>query len=85
MIASGAAWVTPALSLNGSFVVQAGGTAYFYNSSGVFGATEVLHFTMAGSASFSHGSNTAFNITLNLGGEDEDAIRRPGFLLRQQL
>jgi hypothetical protein len=58
-------------SLSGGFVVQASGTAHFYNPTDVYGSTEVLHFTIAGSASFSRGNNTAVNLTLNLGGEDD--------------
>jgi hypothetical protein len=75
LIYSGRARATglPPFNLNGSFVVQAGGTAYFYNPTGTYGATEVLHFTMAGSASFSRGNNTAVNLTLNLGGEDDSS------------
>jgi len=70
--------VTPAhasnlTSLNGSYVVQASGTASFYTAT--FGATEVLHFTMAGSATFSQGTNTAVNLTLNLGGEDDNSTQ----------
>src|SRR5271167_550542 len=40
----------PSPPLGGSYVVQASGTAYFYTNTN--GQTEVLHFTMAGSASF---------------------------------
>lgn len=61
-----------ASSLGGNFVVQASGTAYFFTSGGQ-GSTEVLHFAMAGSASFINGKNTAVNITLNLGGEDDNS------------
>ena len=57
--------------LDGSFVVQASGTAYFYTPTGTTGTTEVLHYTMAGSATFSKDKNTAVNLTLNLGGEDD--------------
>jgi hypothetical protein len=37
------------------------------------GTTEVLHFTMAGSATFANGLNTSVNLTLNLGGEDDNS------------
>jgi len=57
--------------LTGSYVVQASGTVYFYTA--VNGTTEVLHYTMAGSASFANGYNSATNITLNLGGEDDNS------------
>ena len=65
--ASGVYW------LNGSFVVQSSGTAYFYTALGNNGTTEVLHFTMAGTATFNYGTNTAVNLTLNLGGEDDNS------------
>jgi hypothetical protein len=55
----------------GSYVVQANGTGYFYNPTGTYGQTEVLHFAVAGSATFKNGKNTAVNLTLNLGGEDD--------------
>ncbi len=75
LIYSGRARATPTpppQNLTGSFVVQAGGTAYFTNPTNVYGMTEVLHFTMAGSATFDrHGNNSAVNLTLNLGGEDD--------------
>ena len=66
--------------LNGTFVVQASGTAYFnpYQSDQPVLGTEVLHFTMAGVATYSNGSNTAANLTLNLGGED-DASSNAGY------
>jgi hypothetical protein len=61
--------------LTGTFLVQASGTAYFappfVNGVAQNGVTEVLHFTMAGTATFLNGSNTAANLTLNLGGEDD--------------
>jgi hypothetical protein len=60
-------------NLNGSFVLQASGTAYFYNPTGVYGATEVLHFAMAGSVSFAGAKSTSVNLTLNLGGEDDSS------------
>jgi hypothetical protein len=66
----------PAPNLTGSFLVQASGTAYFYTSpqtSAGQGTTEVLHFTMAGSATFVNGSNSAVNLTLNLGGGDDNS------------
>jgi hypothetical protein len=58
---------------SGSFLVQASGTAYFpYIGSYPTGVSpnvqQVLHFTMAGSATFNKGTNTAVNLTLNLGG-----------------
>src|SRR5271156_2649404 len=58
---------------SGSFLVQASGTAYFpYIGSFPTGVSpnvqQVLHFTMAGSATFKNGTNTAVNLTLNLGG-----------------
>jgi hypothetical protein len=58
--------------LNGSFLVQASGTAYFPYMEGFppgasTNSQEVLHFTMAGSATFKGGTNTAVNLTLNLG------------------
>ncbi|HTY55843.1 MAG TPA: hypothetical protein VMB26_11605 [Candidatus Binataceae bacterium] len=75
-----------AAGLGGNYVVQASGTAYFFTcqSSDVSctsyplfgqGTTEVLHFTMAGSASFVNGKNTAVNLTLNLGGEDDNSTQ----------
>jgi hypothetical protein len=71
-------------TFTGTFLVQAGGTAHFFTcqSSDVScaayplygqGTTEVLHFTMAGSATFKNGTNTAVNLTLNLGGEDDNS------------
>jgi hypothetical protein len=57
--------------MNGSYVVQASGTAYFYTTTN--GTTEVLHYTMGGSASFADGKNTGVNLTLNLGGEDDNS------------
>lgn len=56
---------------NGNYVVQASGTAYFFTMTN--GSTEVLHYTMAGSASFTNGTNRAVNLTLNLGGEDDNS------------
>ncbi len=57
------------LPLNGSYAVQASGTAYFYTATN--GQTEVLHYTMAGSAIFADSRNIGVNLTLNLGGEDD--------------
>jgi hypothetical protein len=57
--------------LNGSYVVQASGTAYFYTVTN--GSTEVLHYTMGGTASFANSTNIGANITLNLGGEDDNS------------
>jgi hypothetical protein len=59
--------------LNGSFAVQASGTVYFYTPANSNGTTEVLHYTMGGSASFADTKNIATNITLNLGGEDDNS------------
>jgi len=71
--------------LTGSFLVQASGTAYFFTcqtpstscgGNGMIygqGTTEVLHFTMAGTATFKDGTNSAVNVTLNLGGEDDNS------------
>jgi hypothetical protein len=84
LIYSGPARATPPYNLTGSFVVQASGTAYFFTcqtastSCSTYplfgqGTTEVLHFTMAGSATFINGSNSAVNLTLNLGGEDDNS------------
>jgi hypothetical protein len=73
LIYSGAARATLVHGLNGNFLVQTSGTAYFFNPTGVFGATEVLHFTMTGSVSFAGGNNTAANLTLNLGGESDSS------------
>ncbi len=71
---SGPARATSPCNLNGSFVVQASGTAYFPavgdppNGTPAYYQQEVLHFTMAGSATFVNGANTAVDLTLNLGG-----------------
>jgi hypothetical protein len=65
-----------AAGLSGNFVVQASGTAYFYTSPQTTagqGTTEVLHFSMAGAVSYSNGKNTAANLTLNLGGGDDNS------------
>lgn len=59
--------------LNGGYVVQASGTAYFYTTAN--GTTEVLHYTMGGTASFANSTNTSTNITLNLGGEDDNSTQ----------
>jgi hypothetical protein len=81
----GPARATPHLDLTGSFLVQASGTAYFFTcqtastscggNATIYGqgTTEVLHFTMAGSATFKEGTNSAVNLTLNLGGEDDNS------------
>lgn len=63
---------SPPPSLTGSFLVQASGTAYFpymegYPTGSSPNDQEVLHFTMAGSATFWRGTATAVNLTLNLG------------------
>jgi hypothetical protein len=57
--------------LNGSYVVQASGTAYFYTVTN--GSTEVLHYTMGGTASFADSTNIGAHLTLNLGGEDDNS------------
>ena len=63
-----------AAALSGRFIVQASGTAYFPavgnppNGTPAYYQQEVLHFTMAGSATFVNGNNTAVDLTLNLGG-----------------
>lgn len=59
--------------LNGAYVVQASGTAYFYTVAN--GSTEVLHYTMGGTASFADTKNIGVNITLNLGGEDDNSTQ----------
>jgi hypothetical protein len=74
LIYSGAARATPAYGLNGSFLVQASGTTYFpYIGDAPAGVSpntqQVQHFTLAGSATFVNGKNTAVNLTLNLGGD----------------
>jgi hypothetical protein len=57
--------------LNGSFAVQANGTVYFYTVTN--GTTEVLHYTMGGTASFANTRNIGVNLTLNFGGEDDNS------------
>ena len=71
MLGRAYAQTSPALYLNGNVVVQASGTVFFYTPAGANGTTEVLHVTMAGSAYFVEGTNTATNLILNLGGEDD--------------
>src|ERR1700677_3157904 len=58
-------------ALNGAYVVQASGTAYFFTATN--GTTEVLHYTMGGTATFADTKNIAVNLTLNLGGEDDNS------------
>lgn len=73
---SGPAWsgpTTKAPTLDGSYLVRASGTAYFpYIGDPPTGIgsnpQQAVHFTMAGSATFKNGVNTAVNLTLNLGG-----------------
>jgi hypothetical protein len=60
--------------LNGTYLVQASGTAYFpymegYPPGASQNSQEVLHFTVAGTATFKGGTNTAVSLTLNLGGD----------------
>jgi hypothetical protein len=59
--------------LNGSYLVQANGTVYFYTATN--GTTEVLHYTMGGTASFANTKNIGVNLTLNLGGEDDNSTQ----------
>ncbi|HTC89832.1 MAG TPA: hypothetical protein VK686_16105 [Bryobacteraceae bacterium] len=58
-------------ALNGNYVVQASGTTYFYTTTN--GSTEVLHYTMGGTATFADNANTSVNLTVNLGGEDDNS------------
>ncbi|HUN58794.1 MAG TPA: hypothetical protein VMU41_11810 [Candidatus Binataceae bacterium] len=60
-------------SFNGNYLVQASGTVYYpYIGDAPQGVSantqQAQHFSMAGSASFMNGNNTAVNLTLNLGG-----------------
>jgi len=59
--------------LNGTYAVQASGTAYFYTVTN--GSTEVLHYTMGGTATFANTTNIGVNITLNFGGEDDNSTQ----------
>src|SRR5579862_783894 len=53
-------------SVTGTYVVQASGTVFFYTPAGQNGTTEVLHYTMGGTASFANGYNLTTNLTVNL-------------------